>query len=101
MQEAISTGNLKATTDKDNFKFADVVVVDINLDVKYSSEETPYLDLALFKEAMRTIGSRIREETLVLVETTVPPGTCQKVVRPILCEEFKKRGLTGEPHIAH
>lgn len=101
LQEAATVGNLKATTDKGFFKYADIVVVDINLDVKYRDDGSPYLDLRLFKEAMRTIGSRIKEDTLVLVETTVPPGTCQRVVKPIISEEFKKRGLAGEPHIAH
>lgn len=101
LKEASEQGNLKATTDKDNFKYADIVVVDINLDVKYHEDGAPYLDLELFKDAMRTIGSRIKEDTLILVETTVPPGTCQKVVKPIIIEEFGKRGLKGCPHIAH
>ena len=101
LKEASEVGNLKATTDKDNFKYADIVVVDINLDVKYHEDGTPYLDLTLFKDAMRTIGSRIKEDALILVETTVPPGTCQRVVKPIIIEEFNKRGLKGCPHIAH
>lgn len=101
LREASTIGNIKATTDKENFKYADIVVVDINLDVKYSDDGLPYLDLDLFKDAMRTIGSHIKEDTLILVETTVPPGTCQKVVMPIISEEFRKRGFTGKPHIAH
>jgi len=38
------------------------------------------------------------------VETTVPPGTCEKVVKPILEEEFIKRGIDikeNPPLIAH
>lgn len=101
LQEAIQNGNLKATTDSGNLAYADIVVVDINLDVKYTGDDSPYLDLDLFKNAMRTIGKYIKETTLVLVETTVPPGTCQKVVAPIIKEEFEKRGLKGTPHIAH
>jgi len=101
LKEASEICNLKATTDSENFKYADIVVVDINLDVKYYNDGSPYLDLDLFKDAIRTIGSLIKEKTLVLVETTVPPGTCQLVVKPIIKEEFRKRGLAGEPHIAH
>ncbi len=101
LQEAIQNGNLKATTDSGNLAYAEIVVVDINLDVKYTGDDSPYLDLDLFKNAMRTIGKHIKETTLVLVETTVPPGTCQKVVAPIIKEEFEKRGLKGTPHIAH
>jgi nucleotide sugar dehydrogenase len=41
---------------------------------------------------------------MVLVETTVPPGTCEKVVKPILEEEFTKRGIDiviNPPLVAH
>ena len=76
--------------------------MDINLDVKYTEEHQPILDLELFKNAMHTLGRYIRARTLVVVETTVPPGTCEKVVYPIICEEFAKRGMGKEDiYIAH
>jgi nucleotide sugar dehydrogenase len=31
--------------------------------------------------------------SLIMVETTVPPGTCEKLVQPILAESLKERGL--------
>lgn len=101
LKEASETVNLLATTDKENFRMADIVVVDINLDVKYHEDGCPYLDLSLFEDAMRSIGSRIKEHALILVETTVPPGTCERVIKPIITDEFNKRGLKGSPHIAH
>ena len=33
---------------------------------------------------------------MILVETTVPPGTCVKVVKPIITEELLKRKLTSD-----
>lgn len=94
--------NLWATTEADYFKYADVVIVDINLDVQYHEDGSPYMDLSGFKSAMYTIGSLIHAGTLIIVETTVPPGTCEKVVYPIICEEFERRGIAaGEVRIAH
>ena len=106
LQNALETvsdnGNFIAVTESDYFKYADVVVVDINLDVKYDNDQNPILDLTMFKEAMHTIGHKIKEETLVIIETTVPPGTCSKVVYPILFSEFSERGLnTDKIYIAH
>lgn len=101
LKEASRYGNLIATTNVEAYSRADIVVIDINLDVKYLEDDTPYLDLSIFKEAIRTIGSRIKKEALILVETTVPPGTCQYVVKPTIEEEFKKRGIKATPHIAH
>lgn len=95
---AMTKGNFLATFDPSAYEHADVVIVDINLDVAKNSGAQGALngfsvDLGGFKAAMRTIGSHCREDVLVLVETTVPPGTCEKVVKPILDEELRKRGL--------
>lgn len=99
---AFQNGNLWATTDSQYFRYADVVVVDINLDVKYTKEHQPVLDLELFKNAMHTLGNYIKAGALIVVETTVPPGTCEKIVYPIICEEFSNRGIEKENiYIAH
>lgn len=103
--EAYSNGNLYASTDYDLFSLASTVVVDINLDVNYRENGEPYLDMSLFRQAMHDLGSRISEGTLVVVETTVPPGTCENIVRPIITEELKKRKIDvsqpGKVYIAH
>lgn len=101
-KEAFKNGNIWAVTEEDVFALADVVVVDINLDIKYGEMGEPILDLELFKGAMRTLGSHIKESTLIIVETTVPPGTCEKVVKPIIVDEFIRRGLDSDKvFIAH
>lgn len=101
-ERAYENGNLWATTDTAYFQYADVVIVDINLDIKYDKEGKPILDLRLFKDAMHTLGCKIKQNTLIVVETTVPPGTCKKVVYPIIREEFKARGINEESiFIAH
>lgn len=95
-KEAFVNGNIWAVADDRVFALADIVVVDINLDIKYGEKDEPILDLVLFKEAMRTLGSYIKEGTLVIVETTVPPGTCEKIVKPIIVNEFIRRGLNSD-----
>ena len=56
------------------------------------------VDLSPFKKAMQAIGAHCSEEVLILVETTVPPGTCQKVVKPIIDESLSSRGLSTEKY---
>lgn len=90
--------NLYATCDAYAYSKADIVVIDINLDVKKKSTgngllEDYTVDLSPFKKAVAGIGAYCKPDVLVLVETTVPPGTTQKVVRPILEESLQKRGL--------
>lgn len=101
-KEAYHNGNIWAVTDNEVFALADIVVVDINLDIRYGSKKEPILDLTLFEAAMHTLGSYIREGTLVIVETTVPPGTCERIVKPVITQEFAVRGLDPEKvFIAH
>jgi nucleotide sugar dehydrogenase len=98
---------LRATWQDYAYKLADTVVVDIQLDAtkpELGNAKAGYCDLTAFTEGIRTIGKNISPECLVLVETTVPPGTCENVVRPIIAEEFKKREINIEknpPLIAH
>ncbi len=100
-------GNLYATFDPYAYSKADVVVVDINLDVQKKSNGDGQLngydvDLGPFKKAIASIGSTCKPDVLVLVETTVPPGTCAKVVRPILEQSLAERGLpTNELKVGH
>lgn len=93
--------NFYATFDPYAYSKADVIVVDINLDVQKESVENNYLtdfnvDLTGFKKAIESIGQNCREDVLILVETTVPVGTCEKIVFPIMEQEFKKRNLSNE-----
>ena len=85
-------GNLLACTDPRAYSLADVVVVDVPLDIDWRSA-TPELRLAGFEAAIRTVGRHVRAGALVLVETTVPPGTTEKVVAPLLAEELSARGI--------
>jgi UDP-N-acetyl-D-glucosamine dehydrogenase len=90
--------NFLATYDPIAYSYADIVIVDVNLDVQKESNEAGDLkdfdvNLNGFKSAIKSIGINCRDNVLVLVETTVPPGTCEKVVKPIIEDELAKRGL--------
>lgn len=106
-QKARAKKNLYATCDPFAYSLANVIIVDINLDVKKRSSsqgelEDYQVDLTPFKKAISSIGNWCKPDVLVLVETTVPPGTSQKVVRPMLEESLEKRGLpTGELKVGH
>jgi len=100
-QNALQKKNYYATYDSHAYRKADVVVVDINLDVKKqasdkNSPEGYSVDLTPFKKAIEAIGNNCKEDVLVLVETTVPPGTAQKIVQPILENCLTKRGLATD-----
>lgn len=96
--------NLRISSDEQFYENAEVVVVDVHLDVEKLNADD-YRQCRVHKEpfenAMRTLGERINRDCLVLVETTVSPGFCTRVVLPILCEAFGRRGIKSEPLLAH
>lgn len=89
------------------YELADIVVVDIQLDATkpaFGDAAKGYCDLSAFRDGIRTLGERIRPDCLILVETTVPPGACEKVIKPIIETEFEKRNINTKkfpPLIAH
>jgi nucleotide sugar dehydrogenase len=101
VKQANFAGNLSATTKHEVLDQADFVVVDVHFDIGDLDGEGS-LNFEPFKNAIKTIGERVRPGCLVLIETTVPPGTCLHVVRPLLSECEVKRGLpVGSIHLAH
>lgn len=95
---------LVATYNSDVLKLADVVVVDVQCD--YQKRELGNMrngeaDMAALEATMRTIGEKINPNCLVLIETTVAPGTTEFVAWPILKKAFTKRNIDAVPLLAH
>jgi UDP-N-acetyl-D-glucosamine dehydrogenase len=95
---------LTATYDSRCLALADVVVVDVQCDYlkqelgKMRSGQT---EMNALEATMRTIGESIMPDCLVLIETTVAPGTTEFVAWPILKKAFASRGIQSEPLLAH
>jgi len=95
---------LMATYTYDVLKLADVVVVDVQCD--YLKEELGNVrkgrtDMAALEQSIGVIAEHIPPEALVLIETTVAPGTTEQVAFPIMKDIFKKRGIKSDPLLAH
>jgi nucleotide sugar dehydrogenase len=95
---------LMATYNSDCLKLADCVVVDVQCD--YSKQElgnlrTGQAEMKALEATIKTIGQKVVEKCLTLIETTVAPGTTEFVAWPIMKKAFKKRGIKSEPLLAH
>jgi nucleotide sugar dehydrogenase len=95
---------LTATFTYDALSLADVLVVDVQCD--FLKEElgdlrSGHADISALEESFKVIGEKIEPQCLVLIETTVPPGTTEYVAYPLIKKTFKKRGIKDEPLIAH
>ena len=97
--------SLTATFSYAALTLADVVVVDVQCD--YHKEtlgdvKQGHAAIGALEKSLAVIGEKIDPHCLVLIETTVPPGTTEYVAYPILKKAFEKRGLKqDEPLLAH
>lgn len=99
--------NLRATWVSEAYSEADIILVDINLDVvkkKLGNAKNSYVEIDNFKKSIEEIGKRTKPESLILVETTVPPGTVENIIKPIIEKIFIERNIdinVQPPLIAH
>jgi nucleotide sugar dehydrogenase len=94
-------GNFYATVDTEAYSGADIIIVDINLDVQKKNDAAYALEkfdvnIEPFKAALKIIGAYCKPDVLILIETTVPPGTCKTIVVPTLKAALEERGLPAD-----
>jgi UDP-N-acetyl-D-glucosamine dehydrogenase len=83
---------------------ADAVVVDVQCDFikeSLSDVHTGYVQMEELEKALEIIGESVQPHALILIETTVPPGTTEQVAYPLIKRAFHKRGIESEPVLAH
>jgi nucleotide sugar dehydrogenase len=64
---------------------ADSEIILICVPTPLSPDHKP--DLAALTSAITTVGKNLKAGTLVIVESTIEPGTCRKILLPILLKE--------------
>lgn len=95
---------LIATFNPDCLKLADCVVVDVQCDYTKASlgdMRTGEAEISALEATMRTIGEKVQPGCLVLIETTVAPGTTEFIAYPLMKRAFAARGISSSPLLAH
>ncbi len=97
IRRVVKKGSFRVTDDFSVIKEMDIVLIDVQTPADGTDREPRYLSL---KEASRQIGANMKKGTLVVIESTVAPGTTQFVVQPIL---ERKSGLKAgrDFHLAY
>jgi len=95
---------LIATYTYDVLQLTDIVVVDVQCDYlkeKLGNVSSGQTDMAALEASLHVIAGNIQPEALVLIETTVAPGTTEQVAYPIMKKIFRNRGIESDPLLAH
>lgn len=95
---------LTATYTYEALKLADVVVVDVQCDYLKESlgnVRNGRAEMEALEESLEILAANVSPEALILIETTVAPGTTEQVAYPIIKKGFRKRGIKSDPLLAH
>lgn len=96
---------LTATFTYDALSLAEIVVLDVQCDYlkeTIGNVKQGRADIKALEESLKIIGDKINPDCLVLIETTVPPGTTEYIAYPIIKKAFEERGFKNkEPLLAH
>jgi UDP-N-acetyl-D-glucosamine dehydrogenase len=95
---------LIATYTYDVLNLADVVVVDVQCDYlknDLGNVRSGDVEMQALEQSFGIIAEHINENALVIIETTVAPGTTEQVAYPIMRKIFRKRGIKKDPLLAH
>jgi UDP-N-acetyl-D-mannosaminuronic acid dehydrogenase len=83
LAEVIREGKLKATTDYAECRQAQIALVAVETPVDETTKRPTYKAL---RATLQGLGQNLEPGTLVIIESTIAPGTMETVVKPILEE---------------
>jgi nucleotide sugar dehydrogenase len=95
---------LVATYVYDILAAADIVIVDVQLDYSKHALGNVYqgeVEMTALEESFEIIGRHVMPHALILIETTVAPGTTEQVALPAIRKMFRRRGFASDPLLAH
>ena len=80
IQRTVSAGNLRASSNYEDIKDRDIILIDV---------ETPVNELHIpeydaLRGVLKSLGPVLKEGALVIVESTIAPGTMSGLVKPLL-----------------
>jgi UDP-N-acetyl-D-glucosamine dehydrogenase len=96
LAEALESKNITATNESGDIADCDIYLVCVPTPVDDNNEP----DLRPLESACRAVGPLLTDGDLVVIESTVFPGTCEQIVEPLLKTQSGSGG-GADFHLAH
>lgn len=81
---------LFATVDDAEYSKADIIFVCSNCDFNFEKNR---VELKSYIENINQISKKVKENCLIIIQSTLPPGTTDKILEPLIKKNLKKRGI--------
>jgi len=89
LKKALSLNKISFGLNLKDYSKANVIVVTINCDLENKNS----IKIREFLESFKDIAKNVSPNTLILIESTVPPGTCHRLLMPIIKKILYKRSI--------
>ena len=86
----IKDKRIRASTDDSEYSEADVIFVCSNCDYDFRKNE---VKLSSYIKNIDQISKKIKNNCLLIIQSTLPPGTTDKILEPLIRKNLKKRGI--------
>ena len=96
LADAIASNNFQASSDSESIADCSIYLICVPTPVDANNEP----DLGPLESACRTVAPHLARNDLVIVESTVFPGTCEQVVAPLL-EDISGLNTRDNLYLAH
>jgi UDP-N-acetyl-D-glucosamine dehydrogenase len=83
---------IKVNTDTNEYKDADIIFICSNCDYDFKKNK---INLKAYLKNIEDITNKIKKNCLIVIQTTLPPGTTQKLIKPLIIRSLKKRGINN------
>lgn len=81
---------IKASVDDSEYLEADVVFVCSNCDFDFVRNK---VKISSYLKNINQISKKIKNGCLLIIQSTLPPGTTDKILKPLIKKNLKKRGI--------
>lgn len=99
--QSVNAKTLRATHDVSEYEQADIVMMSVPFDLSSVTDDNPTVNWDPFIDATEQIARRIPPTCLVILQSTVIPGTVTKKILPIFKKYFIQREITSDPLIGY
>jgi UDP-N-acetyl-D-glucosamine dehydrogenase len=86
----VKENRIKASLDANEYANADVVFVCSNCDFNFTKRK---VELKKYLNNIDQISKKIKNNCTLIIQSTLPPGTTEKILKPIIKKNLKKRGI--------
>ena len=97
VKDVVSSKKLEATVDYNVCKSADVMIIAVETPVDEKTHTPKYEAL---RSALNSLGPKLKKESLIIIESTIAPGTMKNVVAPLLGKKSKMK-LNKDFYLGH